>query len=91
MTLSSARPTISATATSASQSPPLTNPFDTTHFYNTPGNLLATLDVTTQHGCTENYTDTIQVWQTPHPLISTSGNFYAQGSSNSRATSSHQM
>ena len=60
-------------ATSASQSPPLTTPFDTSHFYNTPGNLLATLDVTTQHGCNENYTDTIRVWQTPHPLISTSG------------------
>jgi gliding motility-associated-like protein len=58
---------------SASQSPPLTNPFDTTHFYSMPGNLLATLNVTTQHNCAENYTDTIHVWQTPHPQIATSG------------------
>ena len=62
---------------SASQPPPLTNPFDTSHFYSTPGNLLATLDVTTQHNCAENYTDTIHIWQTPHPLISTSGNLCA--------------
>ena len=63
--------------TSASQPPPLTNPFDTSHFYNTPGNLLATLNVTTQHNCPASYTDTIHIWQTPHPLISTSGNLCA--------------
>jgi gliding motility-associated-like protein len=63
--------------TSASQSPPLTNPFDTTHFYNTPGNLLATLNVVTQHNCPAAYTDTIRVWQTPHPLISTTGSLCA--------------
>jgi gliding motility-associated-like protein len=58
---------------SAGQPPPLTNPFDTTHFYNTPGTMLATLNVVTQHNCPAAYTDTIRVWQTPHPLISTSG------------------
>ncbi len=63
--------------TSAIQPPPASNPFDTTHFYSTPGNLLATLKVATQFGCNENYTDTIRVWQTPHPLISTSGNLCA--------------
>jgi len=58
---------------SAGQPPPLTNPFDTTHFYNTPGTMLATLNVVTQDNCPAAYTDTIRVWQTPHPLISTSG------------------
>lgn len=58
---------------SAIQPPPLSNPFDTTHLYNTPGTMLATLNVVTQHNCPAAYTDTIRVWQTPHPLISTSG------------------
>jgi gliding motility-associated-like protein len=54
------------------QSPPLTVPFNSSHFYNTPGNLPATLNIITDHSCTASYTDTIKVYQTPHPLISTS-------------------
>jgi gliding motility-associated-like protein len=56
-----------------SQLPPLSNPFDTTHFYNTPGNLLATLTVVTLANCTATYTDTIHVYQTPQAVISDSG------------------
>ncbi len=59
--------------TSASQSPPLTSPFDTTHYYNTPGNRLATLTVVTLANCTASYTDTIRVYQTPQPVIADSG------------------
>jgi gliding motility-associated-like protein len=58
---------------SAVQPPPLTNLFDTTHFYNTPGKLLATLQVVTNSNCLSSYTDTIRVYQTPHPVISDSG------------------
>jgi gliding motility-associated-like protein len=50
------------------------DPFLTqTHFYDQPGLRLATLKVTTNSGCNESYTDTIHIWQTPHPLISTEG------------------
>jgi gliding motility-associated-like protein len=56
-----------------SQPPPLTNPFNATHFYNTPGNLLATLTVVTLANCTASYTDTIHVYQTPQAVISDSG------------------
>ena len=56
-----------------SQLPPLTNPFNTTHPYSTPGNLPATLTVVTLANCTASYTDTIRVYQTPQPLISDSG------------------
>ena len=62
---------------SLAQPPPMTTPFDPAHFYNTPGNLLATLNVVTLHNCVASYTDTIKVYQTPHPLISTSGNLCA--------------
>jgi gliding motility-associated-like protein len=56
-----------------SQPAPLTNAFNTTHPYNTPGNLLATLTVVTLANCTASYTDTIRVYQTPQPVISDSG------------------
>jgi gliding motility-associated-like protein len=59
--------------TTLSQTPPLTNPLDTTHYYSTPGNLLATLTVVTLANCTASYTDTIHVYQTPQPVISDSG------------------
>ncbi|MBN9385182.1 MAG: PKD domain-containing protein [Chitinophagaceae bacterium] len=50
------------------------DPFLTqTHFYSQPGVRLATLKVTTNSGCNESYTDTIHIWQTPHPLISADG------------------
>jgi len=42
-------------------------------YYNGPGIRLASLKVTTNSGCNETYTDTIHIWQTPHPLISTEG------------------
>lgn len=58
---------------SLAQSPPLTVPFNTSHFYNTPGNLPATLNIITNNNCTASYTDTIKVFQTPHPIISDSG------------------
>jgi gliding motility-associated-like protein len=59
--------------TSASQSPPLTSPFDTTHYFNTPGSRLVTLTVVTLANCTASYTDTIRVYQTPQPVIADSG------------------
>jgi gliding motility-associated-like protein len=43
-----------------------TNP---SHLYNTSGIHLATLNVITSNNCKENYTDTVHVWQTPHPVI----------------------
>jgi gliding motility-associated-like protein len=55
------------------QPPPLTNSFDTTHYYNTPGMLRAILNVVTNHNCTASYIDTIRVYQTPHPVIATIG------------------
>jgi gliding motility-associated-like protein len=47
--------------------------FNTTHFYDLPGAQLATLTVVTSSNCTESYTDTIRVHQTPHPSIATIG------------------
>jgi gliding motility-associated-like protein len=58
---------------SAVQPPPLTILFDTSHFYNTPGVLLATLNVVTNSNCPATYTDTLRDYQTPHPVISDSG------------------
>jgi gliding motility-associated-like protein len=60
--------------TTITQAPPFAVPFDTTHFYNTPGSWPATLSVVTDHGCPASYTDTIRDYQTPHPTIGTSGN-----------------
>ncbi len=59
--------------TSASKSPPLTTPFDTTHYFNTPGNRLVTLNVVTLANCTASYTDTIHIYQTPQATIADSG------------------
>ena len=42
---------------------------NTDHFYSTPGIFLATLHVTTTSNCAEDYTDTVHVYQTPHPVI----------------------
>jgi len=55
------------------EGPPQTSPYDTTHYYNTPGNLLATLSVVTLANCTASYTDTIHVYQTPQVVISQTG------------------
>lgn len=43
------------------------------HAYTNPGINLATLSIVTNSGCKESYTDTIHVWQTPHPAITTEG------------------
>ncbi len=43
------------------------------HDYTTPGILPVTLNVTTQSNCAENYTDTITVYQTPHPVFTMTG------------------
>ena len=47
--------------------------FNTAHLYNIIGPQFPTLTVVTDHGCVESYTDTIRVYRTPHPLISTTG------------------
>lgn len=48
---------------------PGTGNFDPAHFYAQPGQWLATLRITTTDKCSESYTDTIHVYQTPHPVI----------------------
>ena len=63
--------------TSTSEQPPQTNPFDTTHYYSSPGFQLATLTVVTLANCTASYTDTIRVYQTPQAVISDTGNLCA--------------
>ncbi|HEY4061571.1 MAG TPA: PKD domain-containing protein [Puia sp.] len=45
--------------------------FNAAHLYDQTGTLLPTLTVVTGQGCTESYTDTVRIHQTPHPLIST--------------------
>lgn len=46
--------------------------FNTEHFYDHPGTFLAKLTVTTNSTCTETYTDTVHIHQTPHPVIAIS-------------------
>jgi gliding motility-associated-like protein len=55
----------SPTATQAS------TPFDTVYEYSRPGTFFPTLKVMTTHNCAESYTDTVRIFQTPHPLINT--------------------
>jgi len=62
---------------SAAQAPPLTSPFDTSHYYSTPGFMPVTLNVITLANCSASYTDTIRIYQTPQILISDSGNLCA--------------
>src|SRR6185312_5438224 len=59
---------------SVSQNPPGNASFSLSHFYTTPGNLPATLTVTTLANCVASYTDTIRVYQTPLPMVSDTGN-----------------
>lgn len=47
--------------------------FNTQHDYTTPGFWPATLQVITNTGCKAAYTDTIAIYQTPHPVIQTKG------------------
>ncbi|HVU58020.1 MAG TPA: PKD domain-containing protein [Puia sp.] len=62
--------TITGTPTGAPDDPLL----EQQHFYNKDGLLTATIKVNT-NSCVEAYTDTIHVWQTPHPLITVDGPF----------------
>ena len=39
------------------------------HAYTQPGIFTPKMTLNTSHGCTESYTDTVHVYQTPHPLI----------------------
>lgn len=43
--------------------------FDVSNDYSKVGVWTATLQVVTQHLCTESYSDTIHIYQTPHPVI----------------------
>lgn len=61
-------PTVTGTPTGAPDDPLL----DQQHYYSKLGQLTASIKVTT-NSCTETYTDTIHVWQTPHPLITSDG------------------
>ena len=48
---------------------PGTGNFDATNDYTKPGLWTATLQVTTNSGCVESYSDTIHIYRTPHPVI----------------------
>jgi gliding motility-associated-like protein len=52
---------------------PGTGTFNATHDYDQIGTWIPKLTVTTSDNCTETYTDTIRVYQTPHPVITTTG------------------
>ncbi len=51
---------------------PGTGTFNASHDYSRIGTWIPALTVTTTDNCTETYTDTIRVYQTPHPVITTS-------------------
>ncbi|OJW56126.1 MAG: hypothetical protein BGO55_05925 [Sphingobacteriales bacterium 50-39] len=61
-------PTVTGTPTGAPDDPLL----DQQHYYSKLGLLTASIQVTT-NSCVEAYTDTIHVWQTPHPQITSDG------------------
>ena len=46
---------------------------DQQHFYSKDGLLTVSISATTNSGCVETYSDSIHVWQTPHPLITSDG------------------
>jgi gliding motility-associated-like protein len=48
---------------------PGTGNFDFTHDFDQPGLWKVSLQVSTKDACTETYTDTIHVYETPHPVI----------------------
>jgi len=59
--------------------------FDPSHDYIKAGLWTATLQVSTASGCTESYSDTIHIYQTPHasiiiPVITCTGQIQFQGS-----------
>jgi gliding motility-associated-like protein len=47
------------------------------HDYTTPGVRLATLTVSTANNCIETFTDTVRVYQTPHPVFTITNPFCA--------------
>lgn len=55
-----------STATGTVDDPNTENP---SHSYTFPGLFTPRLTLTTNSGCTENYTDTAYIYQTPHPVI----------------------
>jgi len=52
---------------------PGTGMFNASHNYDQIGTWVPKLTVTTNDNCTEVYTDTIKVYQTPHPVITSTG------------------
>ena len=51
--------------------------FNPSHFYNTAGIMVPTLTISTNSGCTETYTDTIRIHQTPHASITVTSAYCA--------------
>lgn len=58
------------TATGTVGDPNTENP---SYNYTIPGLFRPSLTLNTTHGCSETYTDTVHVYQTPHPLITAPG------------------
>ena len=56
---------------------PGTGMFDPSHYYNSPGIIVPTLTISTNSGCTETYTDTIRIHQTPRAVISVTSPYCA--------------
>jgi len=48
---------------------PGTGAFNASNYFNKVGTWLVSLKTVTDHGCKETYTDTVRVYQTPHPQI----------------------
>jgi gliding motility-associated-like protein len=48
---------------------------DPNNYYKSPGTYLPVLKVSTQNNCVENYTDTVRIYQTPHPVFTPSPPF----------------
>ncbi len=54
-----------------------TNTPNPAHHYTSPGNWLVTLTVNTANNCMETFTDTVRVYQTPHPVFTVTNSFCA--------------
>lgn len=72
---------------------PGTGNFDIAHDFNQPGIHTVSLQISTKDACTETYSDTVHVYQTPHPAITVpailcSGLIPFQGSLNPPQTDS---
>jgi gliding motility-associated-like protein len=51
--------------------------FSPAHFYNTTGIIVPSLKISTNSGCTETYTDTIRIHQTPQAVITVTSPYCA--------------